>query len=59
MTSPVFPRLGAGCGAVFAIVLFAASGSGSHAYLAPRAIAGSAAIVVAIPFVVYLCSLLR
>lgn len=59
MKSPVFPRLGAGCGAVFAIALFAASGSGSHAFLAPRAIAGSAAIVLAIPFVVYLCSLLR
>ncbi len=59
MTGPVLPRLGAGCGAVFAIVLFAASGSGSHAFLAPRAVAGSAAIVLAIPSIVYVCSILR
>lgn len=59
MTSPRLTRLGAGCGALFAVVLFVASGSGSQAYLAPRAIAGLAALTLFIPFLAYLCSLLR
>ena len=59
MTSPRLTRLGAGCGALFAVVLFVASGSGSGAFLAPRAIAGLAALVLFIPFLAYLCNLLR
>ena len=59
MTSPLLTRLGAGCGALFAVILFFASGSGSGAYLAPRAIAGLAALTLFIPFLAYLCSLLR
>lgn len=59
MNSPLVARLGAGCGALFAVVLFIASGSGNEAYLAPRAVAGLAALVLFIPFLAYLCSLLR
>jgi hypothetical protein len=59
MSTPLLPRLGAGCGVLFPIVLFVASGDGDNAFLAPRAIAGLAALTVAIPFIAYLCSLLR
>ena len=59
MTTPFASRLGAGCGAVFAVVLFVASGNGSQAFLAPRAIAGLAALSLFVPFLAYLCSLLR
>jgi hypothetical protein len=59
MTSTILPRLGAACGAVFAIVLFVASGNGSGAFSAPRAIAGLAALTLFLPFLAYLCSLLR
>ncbi len=59
MTTPLVTRLGAGCGALFAVVLFVAAGDGSEAYLAPRAIAGLAALALFIPFLGYLCSLLR
>jgi hypothetical protein len=59
MEAPTTPRLGAACGAVFAVVLFVAAGNGSGDYLAPRAIAGLAALVLFIPFLAYLCSTLR
>lgn len=59
MTTSFASRLGAGCGALFAVVLFVASGDGNDAYLAPRAIAGLAALVLFVPFLAYLCSLLR
>jgi hypothetical protein len=53
------PRLGAACGAVFAAVLFVSDGDGSHAFSAPRAVAGVAALTLAIPFVAYVCARLR
>lgn len=59
MNTPIASRLGAACGAVFAIVLFVAAGNGSGAFLAPRAVAGLAALALFIPFAAYLCSLLR
>lgn len=59
MNSPLVTRLGAGCGALFAVVLFVASGSGNEAYLAPRAVAGLVALALFVPFLAYLCSLLR
>lgn len=58
-SSLTHPRLGASCGVLFAVVLFVASGSGTHAYLAPRAIAGLAALALFIPFLAYLCNLLK
>ena len=59
MTKPILPRLGAACGAAFAIVLFVAVGDGSHGFSAPRAVAGVAAITLAIPFICYLGARLR
>lgn len=59
MTSPLLARLGAGCGALFAIVLFVASGNGNESFLAARAVAGLAALALFVPFFAYLCSLLR
>jgi hypothetical protein len=59
MTTSAHARLGAGCGAVFAVVLFLAAGSGDAAYDAPRAVAGLAALALFVPFLAYLCSLLR
>jgi hypothetical protein len=52
-------RAGASCGALFAIVLFVAAGNGNESYLAPRAVAGLAALTLFIPFLAYVCSLLR
>jgi hypothetical protein len=52
-------RVGAACGAVFAIVLTVAAGDGSQSFSAPRAAAGVAAITLAVPFIAYLCGLLR
>jgi hypothetical protein len=59
MTRPFMPRLGAACGAIFAAVLFVADGDGSHAFSAPRAVAGIAALALAVPFVAYVCARLR
>jgi hypothetical protein len=59
MTSPLLARLGAGCGALFAVVLFVASGDGNAAFSAPRAVAGLAALALFVPFLAYLYSLLR
>jgi hypothetical protein len=59
MNTAILPRLGAACGAVFAVVLFVAAGDGSGDYSAPRAIAGLSALTLFVPFLAYLCSLLR
>jgi hypothetical protein len=59
MNNPTWPRLGAACGAVFAIVLFAANGDGSQSFSGPRAVAGLAALTLALPFIACLCGRLR
>jgi len=59
MNATILPRLGAACGAAFAVVLFVASGDGSGNFSAARAIAGLAALTLFVPFLAYLCSLLR
>ena len=51
-------RLGAACGAVFAIVLTVANGDGSHPFSGPRAIAGITAITLLVPFICYLTGVL-
>jgi len=60
VTMPIAPsRFGAACGAIFAIVLFVAAGNGSAAFSAARAVAGLAALALFIPFLAYVCSILR
>jgi len=60
VTMPITPsRLGAACGAIFAIVLFVAAGHGSGAFSAARAVAGLAALALFIPFLAYVCGILR
>ena len=59
MNQPTLSRLGAACGAVFAIVLTVAAGNGDESFSGPRAVAGIAAITLAVPFIAYLCSVLR
>ena len=59
MNQPTLSRIGAACGAVFAIVLVVASGDGSQSFSEPRAVAGIAALTLAVPFLAYLCSVLR
>ena len=59
MNKPALPRLGAACGAIFAIVLTIAAGNGSQSFNGARAVAGVAAITVALPFIAYLCGVLR
>ena len=59
MNQTTLPRLGAACGAVFAIVLTVAAGNGNQSFSGPRAVAGVAAITLALPFIAYLCSVLR
>lgn len=59
MNQSTLPRLGAACGAVFAIVLTVAAGNGNQSFSGPRAVAGIAAITLALPFIAYLCSVLR
>ncbi len=59
MNKPALPRLAAVCGAIFAIGLFAANGSGNQGFSTPRAILGVAALTLALPFIAYLGSLLR
>ena len=55
MTSQIMPRTGAGCGALFAVALTAASnGSADASY-----IAGFAALALFLPFLAYLCLVLR
>ena len=58
MTRPMLWRLGAACVIVFPIALFLAVGDGNN--FAPwRAVAATWALVLALPFLAYLCSLLR
>jgi hypothetical protein len=59
MNKPALPRLGAACGAIFAIVLTIAAGNGSQSFSGARAVAGLVAITLALPFIAYLCSVLR
>ena len=55
MTSQMMPRAGAGCGALFAVALTATpNGSADANY-----IAGLAALALFLPFLAYLCALLR
>lgn len=58
MTTPMLPRLGAACGIVFPITMFLAVGNGNH-FAAWRAIVATWALVLALPFIAYLCSFLR
>jgi len=55
MTNQIVPRAGAGCGALFAVALIAASNGSADA----NYVAGLAAIALFLPFLAYLCSLLR
>ena len=58
-TSTTNARVGAACGAMFAIVLFVAAGNGNGAFSAARAVAGLAALALFVPFLAYVCSILR
>src|SRR5437868_3402244 len=59
MTRPMLPRLGAACGIVFPIAMFLAVGNGNNNFAPWRAVAATWALVLALPFLAYLCSLLR
>ena len=54
MTNQMMPRAGAGCGALFAVALIAASNGSADA----NYVAGLAALALFLPFLAYLCSLL-
>jgi hypothetical protein len=58
MNRPLLPRLAATCGIVFPIAMFLAVGNGNN--FAPwRAIVSTWALLLFLPFLAYLCSLLR
>jgi hypothetical protein len=57
MTTPILARLGAACGAIFALTLVVAGGDGE--FSAVGAVLGLSALVVALPFICYLTSVLR
>jgi len=59
MPSLIPSRVGAACGAIFAVVLFVAAGDGGEGYSAVRAVAGLAALTLFVPFLAYVCSILR
>jgi hypothetical protein len=60
MSSTAVPsRLGAACGAAFAVVLFLANGDGSGGYTPARFVAGAAALALFVPFLASLWSVLR
>lgn len=59
MHKVILPRFGAASGAVFAVVLFVASGDGSGSFSTARAVVGLVAITLALPFVAYVARLLR
>ena len=59
MNKPALPRLAAACGAIFAVGLTAANGSGNQPFSGAQAIGGIAALTLILPFFGYLCSLLR
>jgi hypothetical protein len=58
MSKPMLPRLGAASGIVFPVVMFFAVGNGSH-FSPWRGVVSTWALVLALPFLAYLCSLLR
>jgi hypothetical protein len=58
MNSPLLPRIAAACGIVFPIAMFLAVGNGNH-FSPWRAVAATWALVLFLPFLAYLCSLLR
>jgi hypothetical protein len=58
MSKPVLPRLAAACGIVFPVAMFLAVGNGNS--FAPwRAVVSTWALVLFLPFLAYLCGLLR
>jgi hypothetical protein len=58
MNRPLLPRFAAACGVVFPIAMFLAVGNGNT--FAPwRAVASTWALVLFLPFLAYLCGLLR
>ena len=59
MNQAMLPRAGAACSAVFAIGLNVANGNGTRPFSGPRAVAGLAALTLAVPFLAYLTSVLR
>ena len=52
-------RLGAACGTIFAVALTIANGNGQGTYASYRYIVAEIALVLFLPFLAYLCSLLR
>lgn len=58
MSKPLLPRLAASCGIVFPIAMFLAVGNGNN-FVPWRAVAATWALVLFLPFVAYLCGLLR
>ncbi|HEX4718628.1 MAG TPA: hypothetical protein VH300_08865 [Thermoleophilaceae bacterium] len=58
-TTPLQARLGAASGAAFAIALFVAAGDGKAGYSQPRAVIGTIALVLFVPFLAFVASLLR
>lgn len=58
MNRPLLPRLAAACGIVFPIAMFLAVGNGNN--FAPwRAVVSTWALILFLPFLAYLCGLLR
>ena len=58
MNKPLLPRLAAACGIVFPIAMFLAVGNGNN-FNPWRAIVSTWALLLFLPFLAYLCSLLR
>jgi hypothetical protein len=54
MNTLVLPKLGAACGAAFAVALFASSGNSGHVNVVEIA-----ALALFLPFLTYLCGILR
>jgi hypothetical protein len=59
MTKPTQSRAAAACGAIFAIALTLAVGNGGDAYHPVRAVIATVALALFVPFLAYLCGLLR
>jgi uncharacterized membrane protein YhaH (DUF805 family) len=59
MTPSIAPRLGAACGALFAVTLLVAAGDGSTSYSPARALAGLVALTLFLPFLAALHARLR
>lgn len=58
MNRVLLPRLAAACGIFFPLVMFFAVGNGNH-FASWRAVASTWALVLFLPFLAYLCGLLR